>query len=160
MNALPDRLVVFEHCQIRRIFHKGEWFFSILDIIRILTDSANPSRYWSELKAHLVHNEGVAQLFGKIEQLKCRFFVRPRAKLMLSGLRKILIMSELRSCTKKSYNWAFVEDPGFLRASYGLKSCLTTGLSSSIAPKPQPIYRTQDTLGLKPNNSALPREIS
>ena len=70
MNALPDRLVVFEHCQIRRIFHKGEWFFSILDIIRILTDSANPSRYWSELKAHLVHNEGVAQLFGKIEQLK------------------------------------------------------------------------------------------
>jgi len=41
-----------------------------LDIIRILTDSANPSRYWSELKTHLVHNEGVAQLFGKIEQLK------------------------------------------------------------------------------------------
>ena len=69
-GALSDRLVVFEHCQIRRIFHKCEWYFSILDIVRILTDSTNPSRYWSELKTQLTHNEGFAQLFGKIEQLK------------------------------------------------------------------------------------------
>ena len=53
-----------------RIFHKGEWYFSILDIVRILTGSTNPRRYWSELKAHLTHNAGFAQLLGQIEQLK------------------------------------------------------------------------------------------
>ncbi len=36
--------------QIRRIFHNGEWWFSIIDIISSLTDSKNPSSYWSMMK--------------------------------------------------------------------------------------------------------------
>ena len=28
-----NKIIVFEDKQIRRIFHKGEWYFSILDII-------------------------------------------------------------------------------------------------------------------------------
>ena len=69
-SALSDKLVVFDHCQIRRIFHKDEWYFSILDVIRVLTGSTNPRRYWPELKTQLTQNEGFAQLLGKIEQLK------------------------------------------------------------------------------------------
>jgi hypothetical protein len=69
-HASSDKLVVFEHSQIRRVFHKGEWYFSILDIVRILTGTTNPRRYWPELKAQLANNEGFVQLLGKIEQLK------------------------------------------------------------------------------------------
>ena len=65
-----NKLVVFEDSQIRRIFHKGEWYFSILDIVRILAGTTNPRRYWPELKKQLIDNEGFAQLLGKIEQLK------------------------------------------------------------------------------------------
>lgn len=65
-----DKLIVFEDKQIRRIFYKNEWYFSIVDIVRVLTGSADPSRYWTELKTQLSDSEGFVQLFGKIEQLK------------------------------------------------------------------------------------------
>lgn len=45
-----DRLVVFQDQQIRRILHQGEWYFSVIDMIKILTDSSNPRNYWSMLK--------------------------------------------------------------------------------------------------------------
>lgn len=55
---------------IRRIFYKGEWYFSITDIIGVLTNSSNSRRYWSDLKIQLSKNEGFTQLYEKIVQLK------------------------------------------------------------------------------------------
>src|SRR3989337_1814984 len=68
--ASENRLVVFEDKHIRRIFHHGEWYFSITDIIGVLTDSSNSRRYWSDLKIQLAENEGFDQLYEKIVQLK------------------------------------------------------------------------------------------
>lgn len=65
-----EKLVVFEDTQIRRIFHSGEWYFSVVDIVNVLTGSANPRRYWSDLKIQLSEKEGFVQLYGKIVQLK------------------------------------------------------------------------------------------
>ncbi len=65
-----DRLVVFEDKKIRRIFHNDEWYFSIIDIIEVLTKSPNPRRYWSDLKMQLTETEGFVQLYGKIVRLK------------------------------------------------------------------------------------------
>lgn len=65
-----NKLVVFEDKQIRRIFHNGEWYFSVIDIIRVLTESSDPNRYWPELKKKLIEDEGFVQLLDKIEQLK------------------------------------------------------------------------------------------
>ena len=33
------KLVVFENKKIRRILHNGEWYFSIVDIVEVLTES-------------------------------------------------------------------------------------------------------------------------
>jgi DNA-damage-inducible protein D len=65
-----DKLVIFEDKKIRRSFHKGEWYFSVIDIVRVLSGSSDPSRYWTELRDQLTDLEGFVQLFGKIEQLK------------------------------------------------------------------------------------------
>lgn len=65
-----DRLVVFEDKKIRRIFHNGEWYFSIIDVVEVLTESSNSRRYWSDLKIQLFEKEGFSQLYGKIVQLK------------------------------------------------------------------------------------------
>ncbi len=65
-----NRLVVFEDKQIRRVFHNDEWYFSVIDIIAVLTESSNPRRYWSDLKIQLTENEGFDQLYEKIVQLK------------------------------------------------------------------------------------------
>ena len=70
IEQTTSKLVVFEDNQIRRIFHKDEWYFSILDVVRILSGTSNPRRYWPELKKQLIDNEGFIQLLGKIEQLK------------------------------------------------------------------------------------------
>ena len=61
-------LVVFEGNNIRRLFHKNEWYFSIIDIVKILTDSSVPKRYWSDLKTKL-QGEGF-EAYDKIVQLK------------------------------------------------------------------------------------------
>ncbi len=65
-----NKIVVFEDKKIRRIFHNNEWYFSIIDIIAVLTESSNPRRYWSDLKIQLLDNEGFVQLYEKIVQLK------------------------------------------------------------------------------------------
>ena len=45
-----DALVVFDGAKIRRIWHDEQWFFSVVDIIQILTESGSPRQYWGVLK--------------------------------------------------------------------------------------------------------------
>lgn len=49
---------------------KEKWFFSIVDIIGILTESPNPRKYWSVLKTRL-KQEG-SELTTKCSQLKMK----------------------------------------------------------------------------------------
>jgi DNA-damage-inducible protein D len=47
---MDNQLAVFDNKLIRSISHEGELYFSIVDIIEILTDSPNPRNYWNVLK--------------------------------------------------------------------------------------------------------------
>ena len=47
---MNNQLAVFEQKTIRQIEYKGETWFSIIDIIEVLTDSSNPQSYWGKLK--------------------------------------------------------------------------------------------------------------
>ena len=68
-NIEDNKLAVFQGKHIRQIFHEGEWWFSIIDVIEVLTNSSIPKRYWSDLKRKLA-NEGYSELYEKIVQLK------------------------------------------------------------------------------------------
>lgn len=61
---------LFEDRKIRAIWDENaeKWFFSIIDVIEILTGSTVPRRYWSDLKIKL-RGEGF-ELYDKIVQLK------------------------------------------------------------------------------------------
>jgi len=48
---------------------KQKWYFAIIDVVEILTESNNPRRYWSDLKRKL-DKEGYSQLYENIVQLK------------------------------------------------------------------------------------------
>lgn len=61
-------LAVFQGKQIRRIWYKEEWYFSIIDVVEILTESTIPKRYWSDLKFKL-KEEGF-EVYDFIVQLK------------------------------------------------------------------------------------------
>jgi len=62
---------LFEDQKIRTAWdaEKEEWYFSIIDVISVLTGPANPRRYWSDLKRKL-KAEGANELYEKIVQLK------------------------------------------------------------------------------------------
>ena len=62
-------LVLFENNKIRRQMYNGEWNYSIVDVIAILTDSKRANKYWSDLKKKL-ENEGFYETSEKIGQLK------------------------------------------------------------------------------------------
>lgn len=62
-------LVLFENNKIRRQMYNGEWYYSIIDIIEILTNSSRPRKYWDDLKKKL-ETEGFSELSENIGQLK------------------------------------------------------------------------------------------
>ena len=68
---METTLVVFKGKNIRRVFHQGEWWFSIIDIIESLTETARPRKYWSDLKNQLVNQEK-SEVSEKIGQLKMK----------------------------------------------------------------------------------------
>lgn len=60
-------LALFRGKQIRRTIHNNEWWFSVVDVIAILTDSENPQVYWRVLKKRLLEegsNETVTNCNG------------------------------------------------------------------------------------------------
>ena len=65
-----NAIKVFEEKKVRTLWDSEteEWYFSIVDVVAVLTDSENPRRYWSDLKRKLA-KEG-SQLYEGIVQLK------------------------------------------------------------------------------------------
>ncbi|MEA3514343.1 MAG: Bro-N domain-containing protein [Nanoarchaeota archaeon] len=56
-----NKLVVFQDKKIRRIWHNDEWYFSIVDIVAVLTDQDDfqkARKYWNKLSQRL-KEEGV-----------------------------------------------------------------------------------------------------
>ncbi len=62
-------LVIFQDKKIRRIWHDGQWFFSVVDIIQVLTDSPDAKDYWYRLKKRELESSGV-ELSTFCRQLK------------------------------------------------------------------------------------------
>ena len=68
--AEENQIQLFEGQQVRYVWdsEKEKYFFSVVDVIQVLTDSENPRRYWSDLKRKLAA-EG-SEMYEKIVQLK------------------------------------------------------------------------------------------
>ena len=64
-------LAVFENKKIRRVWVEKEekWYFSVIDVVEVLTNRNLPKRYWSDLKKKL-KNEGFVQVYEKIVRLR------------------------------------------------------------------------------------------
>ena len=63
---MENQLTPFDGEKIRKTWHNGTWFFSVVDIIGVLTDSPQPSRYWNSVKKKEV------EVFAFCEKLKLK----------------------------------------------------------------------------------------
>ena len=54
---------------IRRAWHDGRWFFSVIDIVGLLTDAPKPRQYWFDMKRR-VQDEGFREVSAACRQLK------------------------------------------------------------------------------------------
>ena len=69
MKILPTQ---FDGQAIRRVYDEATetWWFSVIDIVQVLTGSTNANRYWSDLKRKLAQEAGSEQPYEKIVRLK------------------------------------------------------------------------------------------
>ncbi|MBO5138720.1 MAG: Bro-N domain-containing protein [Bacilli bacterium] len=72
-NELEENkeLVLFENSKIRRQEYNGEWYYSIVDIVGVLTESKNPNDYWYRLKKRM-EDEELSELSTNCRQLKLK----------------------------------------------------------------------------------------
>ena len=47
---METKLAIFKGKEIRRILHDDEWWFAIVDVVSVLTDSVNPSGYIKDMR--------------------------------------------------------------------------------------------------------------
>ena len=69
MKTLPTQ---FDGQAIRRVYDEATetWWFSVVDVVQVLTGSSNARRYWSDLKRKLAQEAGSEQPYEKIVQMK------------------------------------------------------------------------------------------
>lgn len=63
------KIAIFQRKEIRKIIHKNEWWFSVVDVIEALTGTDRPRKYWNDLKKKLI-KEGYYEVSENIGQLK------------------------------------------------------------------------------------------
>ena len=66
---METKIAIFKGKRVRKIIHNSEWWFSIIDVIEVLTESGRSRKYWNDLKKKL-SEEGCVELSEKIGQLK------------------------------------------------------------------------------------------
>ncbi len=69
---MENKIKIFENKQVRTAWNadEEEWYFSVVDVVSVLTDSADPNNYWKVLKNRL-KKEG-SELVTNCNRLKLR----------------------------------------------------------------------------------------
>ena len=57
-----NNLTPFEGEKIRKLWHDDQWYFSVVDVIGILTDSKDPAQYWKRLNLRDKELKGTVQI--------------------------------------------------------------------------------------------------
>src|SRR3989338_8619667 len=68
-NPEHTQIALFKGKQIRKMLHGNEWWFSVVDVCEVLTDSVNARDYWFKMKI-MVKDEACVELSIFCRQLK------------------------------------------------------------------------------------------
>ncbi len=66
---MESNIAVFQGKKIRKTLYNKEWWFSVVDVVSVLTDSVNPRDYWYKMKLRVKDEDGL-ELSTLCRQLK------------------------------------------------------------------------------------------
>jgi len=69
-RASISNIKLFEEKKVRTVWdeEKEEWFFSVVDVVEVLTDSPRPRKYWNALKTKLkAEGSELSQIVGQLK---------------------------------------------------------------------------------------------
>ncbi len=99
-----NHIIVFNDYQIRRTLNQGEWWFVIVDVVAVLTDSTQPNGYLKDMRRRDPElNKGWGQIATPLlmdQSVCCRVIRDRQAKFILTkdqyDYRLILMMNRMR----------------------------------------------------------------
>ena len=53
-TTVVTKVAIFRRKEIRKVIYKNEWWFSVVDVCKALTDSIDSGAYWRKLKQRLI----------------------------------------------------------------------------------------------------------
>ena len=62
-EIITTKLAILKGKKIRKVIYNNEWWFSVIDVCRALTDSQNAGAYWRKLKQRLKEEESEVVTF-------------------------------------------------------------------------------------------------
>lgn len=68
---MADELVEFNQYPLRGIIIEGQWYYAVVDVIKILTDSTNPAVYWRVMKKR-AGSEGFEETLKQLETVRLK----------------------------------------------------------------------------------------
>lgn len=85
---------LFEDKQVRTYWDEKEqqWYFSIIDVVEVLTNSSNPRDYWFKMKVGVRTEDGL-QLSTIYRQLKLKATAEKRRELIVQTQRYYYVSS-------------------------------------------------------------------
>ena len=68
---MENKIKLFESKKIRTAWNEEEedWYFSVVDVVEVLTDSVDPTAYWRKLKQRLKQEGNSRVLWRKVYAL-------------------------------------------------------------------------------------------
>lgn len=62
-----NKLAIFRGKEVRRLIHNNEWWFSVVDVVRVLTDSPTPRQYWEKIKIKDYNDFQLSPIWGQLK---------------------------------------------------------------------------------------------
>ena len=84
-----NKLSVFQGKNIRKEWHNEQWYFSVVDVIEILTDSPKPTAYWNKVQKTLQSESELYPFWIKLKLLGQDGKARPSDCATTEGILRI-----------------------------------------------------------------------
>ena len=91
INMENSHLIPFEGKEIRKLWHDEQWYFSVVDVIEILTESPQPTAYWDKVKKQIQKESELLRFWQKMKFLAPDGKMRPTDCANAEGILRIVM---------------------------------------------------------------------